>query len=107
MPRLKWLMFQMPMSSPQRMRMFGLLDFAMSNSLGHVDDFGAASLYFRRLAIPSEAARRKARRPRRARGRLLPHRAVFAFPHLSFLRLPQNFRSTDIGSSNETAKLIR
>src|SRR5437764_711426 len=23
MPRLKWLMFQMPMSSPQRMRMFG------------------------------------------------------------------------------------
>jgi hypothetical protein len=23
MPRLKWLMFQMPMSSPQRIRMFG------------------------------------------------------------------------------------
>src|SRR6476661_8664125 len=25
MPRLKWLMFQMPMSSPQRIRMFGCL----------------------------------------------------------------------------------
>src|SRR4051794_14683437 len=107
MPRLKWLMFQMPISSPQRMRMFGLLDFAMSNSVGYVDDFGAASLYLCCLAIPSEAARRKARRPRRAGGQLSPRTAVFAFPHLSFLRLPQNFRSTDIGSSNETAKLIR
>src|SRR3954447_2653145 len=107
MPRLKWLMFQMPMSSPQRMRIFGLLDFAMSNSVGYVDDFDAASLYCCCLIIPSEAVRRKAQRSRRAGGRLLPHRAVFAFPHLSFLRLLQNFRSTDIGSSNETAKLIR
>src|SRR3954447_16229348 len=106
MPRLKWLMFQMPMSSPQRMRMFGLLDFAMSNSVSYVDDFGAASLYFRRLAIPSEAARRKARRSRRAGGRSLPRRAVFAFPHLSFLRLPQNLRSTDIEPSSGTAKLM-
>src|SRR3954468_541817 len=107
MPRLKWLMFQIPMSSPQRVGVFGLLDFAMSNSVGYVDDFDAASLYFRRLAISSEAARRKARRPRRAGGRLLPHRAVFAFPHLSFLRLPRNFHSTDIGWSNGIAKLIR
>src|SRR3954453_21654462 len=107
MPRLKWLMFQMPMSSPQRMRMFGLLDFAMSNSVGYVDDFDVASLYFHCLAISSEAARRKARRPRRVGGRLLPRKAVFAFPHLSFLRLPRNFRSTDIGSSNGTARLIR
>src|SRR4051794_1432665 len=107
MPRLKWLMFQMPMSSPQMMGMFGLLDFAMSNSVGYVDDFDAASLYCCCLAIPSEAARRKAQRPRRAGGRSLPRRAVFAFPHMSFLRLRRNFRSTDIGSSNGTAKLIR
>jgi hypothetical protein len=29
MPRLKWLTFQMPMSSPHRIRMFGLLDFGI------------------------------------------------------------------------------
>src|SRR5215469_3447391 len=29
MPRLKWLMFQMPMSSPHRMRILGLSVFAM------------------------------------------------------------------------------
>ena len=33
MPRLKWLMFQMPMSSPQRMRILGLSVFAICSLL--------------------------------------------------------------------------
>src|SRR5579863_1705786 len=39
MPLLKWLMFHIPMSSPHRMRMFGLFDLAISISFDLVADF--------------------------------------------------------------------
>src|SRR6202021_2998370 len=48
MPRLKWLMFHIPMSSPHRMRMFGLSVLAISISFASGDDFTTTS----RLACP-------------------------------------------------------